>query len=144
MSMTRSLNRSIARLLACVLLLAQLAVSAYACPSLATMSPRIAMTDVGVAADGASIDSDASAMPGCTGMGALDQESANLCAEHCKVGQQSHEVPGVAVPLPLLTALYAVPLTPIEGPPPRPTAARIDALVAASPPLAVLLCVYRI
>ncbi|NRF71200.1 hypothetical protein HLB44_29825 [Aquincola sp. S2] len=144
MSMTRSLNRSIARLLACVLLLAQLAVSAYACPNLATMSARVAMTDVGGVADDAGIQSGSSAMPGCMGMGALDQESANLCAEHCKLGQQSHEVPAVSVPLPLLTALYAVPLTPIEGPPSRPAAARIDALVAASPPLAVLLCVYRI
>lgn len=142
--MRRSLNRSIARLLACVLLLAQLAVSAYACPSLAAAFAE-ATIDVGVVVGGQSVDSDSSAMPGCAGMVAgLDQDSANLCAEHCKVGQQSHEVSAVSVPLPLLTALYGVTIVPAEGPPPRPAGASIDALVAALPPLAVLLCVYRI
>lgn len=74
---------------------------------------------------------------------ALDQDAANLCAEHCKLGQQSHEVPSAAVPLPLLTALYAVSVPPIDVPGPRPAATRIDALVAASPPLAILHCVSR-
>lgn len=144
MGLSRSLNRSIARLLACVLLLAQLAVSAYACPGLATASRAATIAPDVVTVD-ASVDSDSSMMPGCTGMiGNLDQQAANLCAEHCKAGQQSHEVPVVSVPLPLLTALYTVPLIPIDAPPPRPAAVSIDALAAASPPLAVLLCVYRI
>ncbi len=143
--MSRSLTRSIARLLACVLLLAQVAVSAYACPGLAMKSSHVATVGSSVIADDASVDPASSTMTGCDGMvAALDQEAANLCAEHCKAGQQSQEVPVVSLPMPLLTALYALPLAAVEPPPPRPPAARIDALVAASPPLAVLHCVYRI
>jgi hypothetical protein len=85
------------------------------------------------------------ALPDCHGMAAdLDPDAANLCAEHCKVGQQSHELPAVFVPVPELSALYALRLAPVLVPPPRPIAAMVDALVAASPPLAVLHCVYRI
>jgi hypothetical protein len=85
-------------------------------------------------------------MPDCSGMAgtALDPDAANLCAEHCKIGQQSHEVPSVSLPLVTLNALYALRLETPSTPPPRPAAARVDALVAASPPLAVLHCVFRI
>jgi len=44
----------------------------------------------------------------------------------------------------LLTALYTTtPALPGKAPP-RPTAATLSALVAASPPHAILHCVYRI
>lgn len=142
--MSRRLTRSIARMLAFVLLASQLAISAYACPALAG-APRVAAATLDATAEEAAAESAPAPMPGCSGMAAaLDPDSANLCAEHCKLGQQSHDVPNVAVPIPVLTALYALSLSPVLAPAPRPAAARLDALVAASPPLAVLHCVYRI
>jgi hypothetical protein len=146
--MSRRLTRSIARLLAFVLLASQIAIAAYACPALAG-TPHVAAGTLAVTADeGAdegAAESASAPMPGCSGMAAaLDPASANLCAEHCKLGQQSHDVPQVAVPLPVLTALYTLSLSPVRAPALRPAAARLDALVAASPPLAVLHCVYRI
>jgi hypothetical protein len=139
--MGRSFTRSIARLLACVLLLAQLAVAAYACPGLSSTT-----REATVAADGDETEVAAPTMPGCSGMDgtALDPDAANLCAEHCKAGQQSHEVPSGSVPPVALSALYQLHIEALSAPSPRPAAARIDALIAASPPLAILHCVFRI
>jgi hypothetical protein len=77
-------------------------------------------------------------------VGAMDPSSPNLCAEHCKVGQQSDKAPTLNAPPVVLTALYATPLVPETAPPPRPAVATLSALVAASPPHAILHCVYRI
>ena len=135
--MTRGFLRGLARGLISVLLLAQLAVAAYACPGLAAKAPAAAMAS----ADGAM---DAR-MPDCDDMvGAMDPESANLCAEHCKRGQQSDHASTLTVPVAMLTALYTTtPAMPGKAPP-RPAAATLSALVAASPPHAILHCVYRI
>jgi len=76
--------------------------------------------------------------------GAMDPTSANLCTEHCKVGQQSDQAPTLNVPAAVLTTLYATPPVPEPAPPPRAAAATMSALVAASPPHAILHCVYRI
>jgi hypothetical protein len=141
MRMDRSFKRSLAQLLACVLLLAQLAVAAYACPGLQSTSRSAT-----VVAQGDETEVDAPTMPGCSDMDgiALDPDAANLCAEHCKVGQQSHEVPSGSVPPVALTALYHLHIEAVSAPSPRPAAARTDALVAASPALAILHCVFRI
>ncbi|MBN9206161.1 hypothetical protein [Methylibium petroleiphilum] len=135
--MTRGLLRSLARGLIGVLLLAQLAVAAYACPGLAAKASDTATASTGVAMD--------ASMPGCDDMvGAMDPESANLCAEHCKQGKQSDQASTLNVPVALLTALYeTTPALPGKAPP-RPTAASLSALVAASPPHTILHCVYRI
>ena len=139
--MSRASTRFIARLLVAVLLLAQWSIAAYACPGLGSATPAMRIGPAMVAAPAATAEAE---MPGCTGMvAALDQDATNLCAEHCKVGQQSHEVPAVSVPQPWLSALYAVPLVPLALPPARPWTSTLDALVAASPPLAVLHCIYR-
>jgi hypothetical protein len=139
--MSRASTRFIARLLVAVLLLAQWSIAAYACPGLGATAPAMRI-DTAAAAGTATVTEGE--MPGCTGMvAALDQDATNLCAEHCKLGQQSHEVPAVSVPLPWLSALYAVPLVPLALPPARPWTSTLDALVAASPPLAVLHCIYR-
>ena len=136
-----------ARLLVAVLLLAQWSIAAYACPGLGSAAPSMPMRmDAARAAssDATEATTADATMPGCTGMvAALDQDAANLCAEHCKVGQQSHAVPAVSVPLPWLSALYAVPLVPLDLPPARPWSSTLDARVAAAPPLAVLHCIYR-
>lgn len=141
MRVGRSFTRSIAKLLACVLLLAQLAIAAYACPGLSATTRATT-----VAAAGGEPEVAAATMPGCSGMDAttLDPDAPNLCAEHCKAGQQSHEVPGVSVPMVALHAIYELRVETPLAPSPRPATGRIDALVAASPPLAVLHCVFRI
>ncbi len=135
--MTRSLLRGLARGLIGVLLFAQLAVAAYACPGLAAKAPAAALASADAAAD--------AEMPDCDDMvGAMDPESANLCAEHCKQGKQSDQAPTLTVPVGMLTALYTTTPTQPGKAPPRPAAATLSALVAASPPHAILHCVYRI
>jgi hypothetical protein len=133
----RGLLCGLARGLIGVLLFAQLAVAAYACPGLATKAPAAVMASAGAATD--------VQMPDCDDMvGAMDPESANLCAEHCKQGQQSDQASTLLLPMAMLTALYTTtPALPGKTPP-RPAAAMLSALVAASPPHAILHCVYRI
>jgi hypothetical protein len=132
--MPRRALQSIARLLVGALLFAQLAVAAYACPR-----PDAAAADNREAT---------AAMPGCDepmGTAALDPAAPNLCAEHCKAGQQSERAsPTLGVPAAILTARYALPSVPSAPPPPRPAATSISALVAASPPHAIAHCVFRI
>jgi len=134
--MTRSILRGLARGLIGVLLFAQLAVAAYACPGLAAKAPETAVV---------AGDAMGEQMSGCDDMvGAMDPESANLCAEHCKQGKQSDLAPTLTAPVAMLTALYTTTPTQPGKAPPRPAAATLSALVAASPPHAVLHCVFRI
>ena len=146
MSLSRALRQSVSRLLIGVVLLAQLAVASYACPGLKVMGSvgnggvATAMHEVvaGTAAEPA-------AMPrGCDQM---DPNAANLCAEHCRQGQQSADTANVpAVSLGVPTFLYSLPLEPQRslgsG---RSCPAHDASLVAAlSPPHAILHCVFRI
>ena len=79
-------------------------------------------------------------------MGPLDPQNANLCAEHCKFGQQSDQASTLTVPAALLMALYVAPQvsTALLAGLRRPAAATPSALVAASPPHTVLHCCFRI
>ena len=79
-----------------------------------------------------------------TRLPAMDPEAANLCAEHCKQGRQGDQASTLTVPAALLKALYAIAPSLPGTAPPRPAAAPLSALVAASPPHAILHCVYRI
>ena len=143
--MTRTFLRAVARGVAGMLLMAQMAIAAYACPAVlspsgATMLP--ASVDEGRAAN---TGMPMARMGPCDDMaGAMDALSANLCAEHCKHAQQSDHAPTLNAPPAVLTALYAAPLVPGTAPPPRPAAATLSALVAAAPPHAILHCVFRI
>lgn len=144
--MSRHFLRSICRMLIGVVLLAQMAVSAYACPGLAAskmqMSPAtaVASDQAGVSDDGA-----VQTMANCDDMaGAMDPSFANLCAEHCHQGQQSDQAATLTVPAALLSALYITPLAPEPAASPRPAADATSALVAASPPHAILHCCFRI
>lgn len=143
--MRRSFVRRIARALVGVVLLAQLSIAAYACPGLSSALQASAVgTPMFERADTAA-SGMADQAPACDDMvGAMDPTSANLCAEHCKYGQQSDQASTVNVPAAALVALYATPAVPALVPPPRPAAASMSALVAASPPHAILHCVYRI
>ena len=147
--MTRSFVRSVSRALIGVVLLAQMAVSAYACTGLAsgaatnmpTVSPASTRDDT--SKDIATTATEQAIA--CADMaGPMDPEFANLCAEHCHHGQQSDQAATLSVPVALLTARYITPLAPEPFVAPRPAAAATSALAAASAPLAILHCCFRI
>ena len=136
--MSTRLLRSVCRALIGVVLLAQLAVAAYACPGVASAA-GVTM------ASGASAAAASLPMPDCEGMtDAMDPAFAALCAEHCHHGEQSDHAATLAVPAPVLTALYQTPPAPEPGVAPRPAAASTSALAAAFPPHAILHCCFRI
>jgi hypothetical protein len=125
---TRTLKRWIARVMACVLLLAQFSIAAYACPAMAM-------------ADEASMAAPADR----GGPDSLDDSAPNLCAAHCQYGQQSADhAAATIVPAALPTALYTLPTaTDRDGlVPPPPRYPPVQA--AAPPPLAILHCCFRI
>ena len=148
MGMTRATGKLISRMLMGVLLFAQLAVASYACPGLKgmqSMSSGSAATATLMAAADASSDSQTAGMPpDCDRM---DPDAANLCAEHCRQGQQSVDTtPAHLVGLAFATFLYSIPLEPQHSlgsgrSSPAPDA-RLHA--APEPPHAILHCVFRI
>ena len=146
--MKRSFLRRVARLLIGMLLLAQITISAYACPGLATdAATKVAMSVAAAVNDGAGQASafPVQQMPNCEDMmGSMDPSFANLCAEHCHQGQQSDHAATLNVPSVVLTALYFAPLAPELIVALRPSADRASARAAAAPPLAVLHCCFRI
>ena len=154
--MKRGFVRGLARCLVGALFLAQLAVAAYACPGLSSavdagartgqkqsMTPASASLQVEATSDSAAAATSAQ-MPNCGDMaGAMDPDAANLCAEHCKYGQQSDHASTLTVPVGSFNALYTTPVVPL-APLPRSAAALTGVLLAASPPHAILHCVFRI
>ena len=145
--MTRGFLRALARGLVGVLITAQMAIAAHACPAL--LSPSAVNQQISAAGDSA--DERREAILGtpmgrasnCDDVtGAMGPLSTNLCAEHCKYGQQSDHALTLNAPMAVLIALYTNLLVP--EPPPRLAAATMSALVAASPPHTLLHCVYRI
>lgn len=142
--MKRGFLRSVCRLLIGVVLTAQMAVSAYACPGLAMAAMPPAASAVGdqtAVVDRAAVQQ---AVDCADMMAAMDPSFANLCAEHCHQGQQSDHAATLTVPAALLTALYITPLASEPAAVPRPAADATSALVAATPPLAILHCCFRI
>lgn len=147
--MTRSFLRAVARGLVGVVLMAQIAISAYACPGvLSSTATNMQMPPAGASPEervGADAGMPMANISNCADMGGtMDSSSPNLCAEHCKYGQQSDHASTVNVPSAVLTALYVIPVVPVQATSPRPAAATLSALVAASPPHAIVHCVHRI
>lgn len=148
--MRRSWVRAVARGLVGVIVMAQLAIAAYACPALSAAmaanmpvsAPEIVAGEPHAARAGMPTAGGAN----CDDMagGSIDPSLPNLCAEHCKYGQQSDQAQKLTVPTAVLAPLYVTPPVPEAAPPPHPAAATISALVAASPPHAILHCVFRI
>lgn len=145
--MTRASLRAVARGLVGALLMAQLAIAAYACPALAAgLTATMQMPAPSVLDDAAPPDAS---MPmahagNCDDMvGTMDASSPNLCAEYCKYGQQSDRATSLYLPAVVLTVLYATPPAHEPGAPPRTAAATLSAL-AACVPHTVLHCVYRL
>ena len=136
---SRTLLKRIASSLLCALLFTQLAVAAHPCP-------KTASANTTAQAPAAGADAAARAMPDCHDpTGAADPTLTNLCAEHCKQGQQSDRATlAVVVPPALLNALYDTLAVSAPARARPPAGAWLSALVAASPPHAIAHCVLRI
>ncbi len=147
MRLPRSLTSQICRVLIGVLLFAQLAIAAYACPMPATKSTSTTSSmGVSVATvQDQSMDSD-KAISECDQMGQMDSSSPNLCLEHCRAGHQSSDTapaPIVAAMSPALLYVLPTELEPVMGS--SPSLPAMDPLLAsAPPPHAILHCVLRI
>ena len=148
--MTRSFLRAVARGLIGLVLMTQMMISAYACPAMSQPSARPMQMQMPAASASTNDLSSANAdMPmaqasHCDDMASMmDSSSPNLCAEHCKYGQQSDHAAALNVPAVVLTALYLTAPVPVMAPLSRPAAATLSALVAATPPHAILHCVHR-
>ena len=146
MSLSHALRQSVSRLLIGVVLFAQLAVASYVCPGLKVMDSvgngGAATAIHGVVADSAA--EPAAMQPGCDQM---DPDAANLCAEHCRFGQQSADTaPAPIVHVAIPTLLYPLPLEPqrLLGSGRAFPAADASLVAALSPPHTILHCVFRI
>lgn len=149
MNLSRALSKTISRLLIGVLLFAQFAVAGYACPSLSGMKAMAddgAMSSMAMASQttGDAREQSAAMGPNCD---QLDQDAANLCAEHCHFGQQSADTASVPVVLAAIpTFLYSLPLepAPLLGSGRFMPAPDANLAAAPPPPHAILHCVFRI
>ena len=145
MTITRKLSKLIGQVLIGVMLLTQLAVASYACPS---MSGMHGMSNGDSAAimettPDAQVSKSAAMSSGCD---EIDQDAANLCIEHCRFGQQSADTAPVPMALAVVPALlYALPVEPesVSGSV-RPSLAPDAVLEASPPPHTILHCVFRI
>jgi hypothetical protein len=155
MVMGRSFKQHVCRILTGTVLFSQLAVAAYACPGISAVMlldrnqshpiSAAAESDLFINDMGDQTDKVTSNCEQMNQSVQTDRTTQNLCAEHCKYGQQSAD--RASSPMPpamLLTTLYATPLqsetsghirplTALEYPPPK-----------TSPPHAILHCCFRI
>ncbi len=146
--MTRRWLRRVARSVVAALLFTQLAVAAYACPDVfgagADADAPIAAIAAAFTDDG--IEPASGSQPQAPRVDATVWEisdAAHLCVEHCKSGQQIDHSISIAVPVPWPTALYVRKPTRPSVPAKRADGAVLNALVATSPPHAILHCVRR-
>jgi hypothetical protein len=138
----------VGRTLVGMLLFAQMAIAAYACPALlagASAEMQTASSAMRLPGDGdASMPPADAQVANCSDMaGMTDSSSPNLCAEHCRYGQQSDHAPTLTVPAALLTALFITPYVTDVAMRPRPAAAASRALASVDPPHAILHCCFR-
>lgn len=149
MIIARKLSKLICQVLIGVMLFAQMAVAGYACPGLlGTKSMSMDRSGAAKAALATVGLQEQTATPGATipGCHQIDPSATNLCAEHCRFGQQSADTapaPVVFAPVPAL--VYALPLEPEPIGGSVRSAPRLDPVLAvAPPPHAILHCVFRI
>jgi hypothetical protein len=139
MTMSRRFRRFVGRILIGVMVFAQMAIAAYACPTLlSTPQPDpIAMA--------VPPDASASTEDGMAGCDQMDHSAPNVCAEHCRFGQQSaDQPPAPTLAVALLSALYILPVQPEPLSHVKLRAGMDIEQVAASPPHAILHCCFRI
>lgn len=141
MVLSRTLNKLICRVLIGAFLFAQLAVAAYSCPRLGPAAKQVVAVQAAAA--------EAAMQSGCDQMdrmGQMDPKASNLCAEHCKHGQQLNDT--ASVPLlftPSLALLYLLPAQDFGDIRASSSTPAPDPLLAATPPPhAILHCVLRI
>ncbi len=137
-------KRLICRLMVGVLLFAQMAVAAYACPggSLVVSAARQTMTQA------MSVDMP----PAChqmmaerAGKGAGAGEAVpNLCVEHCRYGQQSDQTWSPVLPVAVLNSLYVVAAIPEISRRGELSPVPHVLPVAGPPPHSILHCCFRI
>jgi hypothetical protein len=128
--MSLKYRQFVARLLLAVLIFAQGAVSAYACPgSIDSVAPT-AVTE---------------AMPGCDEMTRLDPVAPNLCLAHCQSGDQTfdHSAQPSAVPA-LLPALVVSVVDPDASQASSRASSTQRFIGARPPPHSILHCCFRI
>ena len=155
--MTRRMRRLVARWMILVMVLTQVAVSAYACPSFQqlglpgqqpeTTSIAAADDSMGMRGPMAVTASDSSQGPmlNCDGMrGELDAAAPNLCDACCHHDQQPDHASSLAAPAVILNSLYAVPAVAAVPIPARFDAQSSSDLATAAPPRTVLHCCWRI
>jgi hypothetical protein len=155
--MTRAIRRLVARWMILVMVLTQVAVSAYACPSSlqrgsasqATGASSLAamVESAAMPASMARMATDAARGPmvNCDDMQAhLDAAAPNLCDACCHHDQQPDQASSLAAPAAILNSLYAVPALSSVPIPVRFDAPSSSDLAAAAPPRAVLHCCWRI
>lgn len=132
--MNSTLRRLFSRLLIAAILFAQMAVSAYACPSLLTSS-----VDAATVATTDSMPMDCDQMAGM-----LDLAAPSLCAAHCHNHEQSadHADSPVLPPALFATLYWVVAQTPVEPVSDTPDASVLHA--ALPPPHSILHCCFRI
>ncbi|MBT2325248.1 hypothetical protein J7E62_23230 [Variovorax paradoxus] len=146
--MKRRLLHSVGRALIGALLFAQMAIAAYACPGLlpGASTEMQMLSDHAAALDFSnttmSTAADQATGP-CADMAGATDPSPNLCAEHCRYGQQSDHAPTLTVPVLLLTTLLITPYATDVAMRPRPAAAVSSALASVDPPHAILHCCFR-
>jgi hypothetical protein len=119
----RRFRRTVCRLAAGAVLLAQIAVSAYACPGL--NAPPAEPSTAALAHHCDAVDDDAAAV-------------TPLCSEHCRYGQQVDQSKLPIVAAPPTTYRYAVPTDVTPRRALRWSATAVP--VALSPPHAILHC----
>ncbi len=131
--MNSTLRRRLCRMLIAAIMFAQMAVSAYACPRLLTLSVEVATF-----APAASMAMD------CDPMAVLDPAAPSLCSAHCHNHEQSADhADSPVLPPGLFATLYWIAAqTPVEPVSDTPIASVLHA--ALPPPHAILHCCFRI
>lgn len=115
----------------------QLAVAAYACPSM-TEGKTVAYSMASTPA------MDHAGMIGCEGM--VDLEQPSLCFEHSQFGNQSSGKPELPNPAPSLAVIVMTVVRTIDAPvrPPSNFIASSHLMRGSTPPLTIQNCCFRI
>lgn len=137
MLIPRAASRFVARLIIGMLVYAQMAVAAHACPVMSGQTGD---------ASGRSSAMEATPAPGATGKdGATKSISQSLCTAHCQSGQQNADrKPAPSPPAVMLTSRYTLPMLEHGGVNARRVEAANAPPPAAEPPHAILHCCLRI
>lgn len=136
MRLSRQFRFFTALLALCSVLFTQVAVAAYACPSMEIAHVMESVTASTMAAAH-------HAMPGCDGM---EMETPPLCHDHGQGGNQSLDKPELPHVSPFIAAILVQALSPFDITYPTSTSAAENFFLtrATAPPLSIQNCCFRI